>query len=72
MSVRCERSTFPFRCGDAGLIGRNLMPYSISFSWKGVGEKFPATIGLDALNGKRKLFDREFEQTEASLLPFGD
>ena len=34
VSARCERSTLPFKCGDAGLIGRYLMPYSTNISWK--------------------------------------
>ena len=32
-SVLCERSTFPFKCGEPGLFGRNLIPYSIILSW---------------------------------------
>ena len=32
-SVFWERATLPFRCGEAGLMGRNLMPWSINHCW---------------------------------------
>lgn len=40
-SVFCERSTLPFRCGEAGLFGLNLMPYPNQSLMEIVCEELP-------------------------------